>query len=67
MTMMDAIRERDEKSHELEREYNRRFDDLPVNSFGETSAEELLKLNEWYQNERDQINQIMIDKLNDER
>lgn len=47
----------------LKCEYCNRFDNLPVNGFGETSAETLLNLNEWYREEKEKINQIMVDRL----
>lgn len=64
MTATKALEERDRNLYKLVREYRERFDNLPVNSFGETSAEALLKLNEWYREEEKRINQIMFDRLN---
>lgn len=37
----------DDRIEEINKEYDERFDALPVNRFGETSADAVLELNAW--------------------
>ena len=45
MALFEAYNNRKE---EIEKEYDRRFDNVPVNKYGEADADYILKVNEWY-------------------
>ena len=51
---------RKRKMTHLKRAYNYRFDNLPVNNYGEVIAENLLKLNKWAEEEKQRINALMV-------
>lgn len=47
MKIRRALDAYDDRMAELRKEYGKRFDRLPVNTYGETSARALLDLNAW--------------------
>ena len=55
LRMRRLLDEMDDKLVELRSEYERRFEDLPVNRFGEVIASAVLDLNAWHIREENRI------------
>ena len=51
-SIMELYKRYQARVEALEKEYNDRFDNVPVNEAGETEAEYILKINEWYDTTR---------------
>lgn len=59
MTVREWFDMWERKMEHLDRAYEYRFRNLPVNKAGETNAESLLKLNKWVEGERARIKTMM--------
>lgn len=51
----ELLREKDNKLEQLMIEYDRRFEDLPTNEFGEILVTAVLDHNAWYEREKSRI------------
>jgi hypothetical protein len=58
--VMDWFNEYEEKKKQLSASYDFGFERLPVNEAGETSAEALLDLNRWYEDQENKIRTEMM-------
>jgi hypothetical protein len=47
----------------LDKEYDARFNGLPVNGFGEVYAERVIALNEWHKREVEKINRAFLNRI----
>ena len=65
MTVKEWFEMRERKMSNLEKAYNYRFDNLPLNDYGEVIAENLLKLNKWAEGEKERINATMAGMVPD--
>ena len=63
MMIKRALYRYDDRIKAINTEYNLRFHNLPVNSFGETSAESLLELNAWSIQKENEAKQEFVKAL----
>lgn len=63
MTVREWFDMWERKMQHLNRAYEYRFRNLPVNKAGETNADSLLKLNKWVEEERTRIRSMMSEMV----